>query len=109
MDSTLVPPRNVVAVMGDGRRIPLDCVYAGPSNGKHLWTVTWVLPEPPTDVLCDELPVDALIGVVMALNDAAGAMAQRIDPAVVVAAALSHERGAAADSPTSGRGGYPAS
>lgn len=71
---TPVPPRNVVAVMSDGRHVPLECTYSGIHDGRHLWTVAWVLPEIPAEIRCDELPGNTHLGVVMALNDAALAM-----------------------------------
>ncbi len=88
MGVTPEPPRNVVAVMRDGRHIPLECTYNGVRDGGHLWTVAWVLPELPVEIRCDELPGNASLGVVMALNDAAAAAAGRFDPAEIVAAAL---------------------
>lgn len=34
-----VPPRNVRAVLEDGREIPLDCLYVGVEDGIHTWEV----------------------------------------------------------------------
>lgn len=56
----LVPPGGVVAVMADGREIPLDCLYEGwepEANGYHVWrAATDMLHEKPVMITVKEEP-----------------------------------------------------
>jgi hypothetical protein len=38
------PPEGVVAIMADGRVIPLELVYEGKEKGMHVWRATFPLP-----------------------------------------------------------------
>ncbi len=55
------PPRNVRAVMADGREIPVDCHYSGRENDIHQWTAVWSLPERPKSLLVAMLPAKTSI------------------------------------------------
>lgn len=63
------PPQNVVAVMPDGQRIAVECLYLGrDEDGLHLWQAVGVLPGLPDHVSIDELP--PLTSVVMGFGRA---------------------------------------
>lgn len=53
------PPRGVRAVMGDGRTVPIECVYRGwqpHAAGLHVWTAVRPLDGLPVRIDADELP-----------------------------------------------------
>lgn len=57
--SEAAPPENVVAIMPDGSRIPVECVYDGivsEEHGYHVWTAVWVLPVLPHELMIGTLP-----------------------------------------------------
>lgn len=59
-----VAPENVVAVMADGTRIPLECVYDGLlPDGTHVWTAVLVLAALPDHVEIDILPAHTTIRI----------------------------------------------
>lgn len=56
-------PRNVRAVMADGREVPLECRYLGwdPRIGAHRWAAVWSLPDLPQSISIDELPAHTAV------------------------------------------------
>ncbi len=55
------PPRNVRAVMADGREIPVDCEYLGNVGDTHRWAAVWKLPERPASLRVAMLPAKTSI------------------------------------------------
>lgn len=51
------PPRNVVLVLLDGTRVPVDCHYVGEQEGMRIWeVVTQVDADRVAQVTIDEMP-----------------------------------------------------
>lgn len=58
-----IPPRGVVALMADGRRIPLDVDYVGMEEGQYVWATVWRLRERPVEVVTELLPPRSTVRV----------------------------------------------
>lgn len=98
-------PQGVRAVMQDGREIPLECVYDGVRDGKHLWVTTWIVREVPRRVLVRVLPQNTSIAMVVTRYAVPDSVVGTLRSTDIVAAALGH--GGTAASPAPGRGGHP--
>lgn len=61
------PPQGVAAVMADGRRIPLECTYAGLIDGTHLWQAVLNLPEQPRSISVRGLPANTSVSLAWAV------------------------------------------
>jgi hypothetical protein len=68
----LDPPRDVRAVMADGREIPLECRYVGWDGTTHLWEAVHPLPEPPMSVGIRGVPPRTSIVVTVDMKGAVG-------------------------------------
>lgn len=57
------PPENIVAVMRDGSRVPLEFAYVGKRNGMCHWVAVWALPEQPERIVGGMLPAQTSLEV----------------------------------------------
>lgn len=63
------PPEGVDAVMADGTRVPLECVYDGRDHrGMHVWRAVWTLPARPTHIDIRLLPARTSVRVEVVEN-----------------------------------------